>query len=195
MCQLVVVGLKYLDTLLLIELTRAHVPIPCFDRLHRFLYPPQFSTRFLQAQPLLLDLLDQPHSVPLLFSRLSLTLYYHLFVLLDLTLQLHRLLPLVLHLPLHLCTCIVYFITFIGQALVTLLQPLYLTLHLLVCSHLFSSLSSQLSKFCVPLSCNVVQPHVSVLQLPVVFLGVRYLRAQPCQLLSERVYLHALFNE
>ena len=195
MCQLVVVGLKYLDTLLLIELTRAHVPVPCFDRFHRFRYPPQFSTRFLQAQPLLLDLLDQPHSVPLLFSRLSLTLYYYLFVLLDLTLQLHRLLPLVLHLPLHLCTCIVYFITFIGQALVTLLQPLYLTLHLLVRSHLFSSLSSQLSKFCVPLSCNVVQPHVSVLQLSVVFLGDRYLRAQPCQLLSERVYLHALFNE
>jgi hypothetical protein len=105
-------------------------------------------------------------------SRLSFTLYYHLFVLLDLTLQLHCLLPLVLHLPLYFRTCIVYFITFIGQTLVTLLQPLYFTFHLLVRSHLFSSLSSQLSEFCVPLSCNVVQPHVSVLQLSVVFLGV-----------------------
>ena len=33
-CQFIVVCLENLDALLLVELTRAHVPVPCFDRLY-----------------------------------------------------------------------------------------------------------------------------------------------------------------
>ena len=121
-------------------------------------------------------------------------LKYDPLVFLDLLMYLTCLLSVILCLPLNFCASVLYFVAFICESLVALLVPLDLPLHVLVGRHLLGGLPPQLSQLRVPLPCNVIQPHVLVLQPRIVSLGSLYLRAELPQLLPQRVYLQSLFH-
>ena len=102
-------------------------------------------------------------------------LQYDPLMLFNLLVYLSSLLSMVLSLPLNFSTSVLYFITFIGQPLIALFVPLYFPFHVLVGSHLFSCFTSELCQLGIPLSCNMIQAHVLVLQPTIVSLGPLYL--------------------
>lgn len=140
------------------------------------------------------DLVNQPDCLILLVSWFSFVFKYDPLMLLYLLVYLICLLPVILCLPLNFCPSVLYFITFIYKSLIALFIPLNLTFHVLVGSHLFGCLPSELCQLCIPLPCKMIQPHVLVLQPRIVSLCPLYLRSELPQLLPQWINLESFFN-